>query len=312
MPAQHLGEIVTDKPAMAAGPPSKAHNLPVSTLSTPSAPIGVYDSGVGGLAVLRALRQALPGESFAYVADSAHAPYGDRSAAFVAARASHVAGFFVARNAKALVLACNTASVVAARRLRRLHALPIVAMEPAIKPATRVTRSGVVLVLATTNTIQSPAVARLCSTYGEGVRIILQPCPGLADRVERGAFDDVATGRLLEQFIRPGLDAGADTIVLGCTHYAFLARQISKLAGASVAVLEPSAAIARQLVRRLPPSPAVVNPTGSTSFYTTGSVPELRNFLEAIGERAECVHPLPIHASKISRGTHGNRTDQVS
>lgn len=265
-----------------------------------AAPIGVYDSGVGGLTVLRALREALPGESFVYVADSANAPYGDRSLAFVADRASQIARFFVAHNAKALVLACNTASVVAAQLLRQRHALPIVAMEPAIKPAAQRTRSGVVLVLATTNTIQSPSVAQLCSTYGDGVRFILQACPGLADHVERGAFDDAATRHLLERFIRPGLDAGADTIVLGCTHYAFLAGPISKLAGASVTVLEPSAAVARQLVRRLPPTQAAAaaNPAASTRFYTTGAVATLRSFLEAIGERAGCVQQLPVPGTR--------------
>ncbi|MDD5273612.1 MAG: aspartate/glutamate racemase family protein, partial [Methylovulum sp.] len=136
------------------------------------APIGVYDSGIGGLSVLRALREALPAESFVYVADNAHAPYGDRPAAFIETRATHISQFLVGCGVKALVLACNTASVVAAQHLRKLHGLPIVAMEPAIKPATQLTRSKVVLVLATTNTIHSPAVARLCHAYGQEVKVI--------------------------------------------------------------------------------------------------------------------------------------------
>lgn len=259
-----------------------------------SAPIGVYDSGVGGLAVLRTLKQRLPGESFIYVADSANAPYGDRSPEFVESRAREVTGFLVQRQAKAVVLACNTASVVAAGRLRALHDLPIIAMEPAIKPATRLTRSGVVLVLATTNTIRSESVARLCRTHGTDTRILLQPCPGLADRVERGRFQDAATRQLLEAYLSPGLAAGADTIVLGCTHYAFLADEIAAVAGPCVTVVEPSDAIARQLLRVLPAGePLALKGAPTTRFYTTGSTSQMRAFRASIGEAPQPVHRFP-------------------
>lgn len=258
------------------------------------ASIGVYDSGVGGLSVLRALKAKLPGESFIYVADSAHAPYGDRSPQYVEGRARGIAGFLAEHRAKALVIACNTASVLTARCLRDLYELPIVAMEPAIKPATMVTQSKVVLVLATSNTIRSSSVARLCRTHGAGTRVILQPCPGLADQVERGQFHHQATRDLLEKYMRPGLAEGADTIVLGCTHYAFLIDEIATIAGPTVTVVEPSDAIASQLSRvlatvtRLPPSrPA------ATTFYTSGSPRELAAFLELIGEPLAQVHALP-------------------
>jgi glutamate racemase len=262
------------------------------------ASIGVYDSGVGGLSVLRALKAKLPGESFTYVADSGHAPYGDRAAPFVEGRAQDIAGFLTRRGAKALVIACNTASVVAVKRLRELYALPIVAMEPAIKPATQVSRSKVVLVLATSNTIRSPSVARLCSTYGADTRVILQACPGLADQVERGRFHDVTTRQLLESYLRPGLDAGADTIVLGCTHYAFLADAIAAVAGAAVAIVEPSEAIASQLSRVLAASPAqATRPVKTTTFFTSGPPHELAAFLEFIQEPSAQVHALPASAS---------------
>ncbi|MDL2337482.1 MAG: glutamate racemase [Pseudomonadota bacterium] len=257
------------------------------------APIGVYDSGVGGLAVLRALRKRLPGESFIYVADSANAPYGDRTPEFVECRAKEVTRFLVQRHAKAVVLACNTASVVAAQRLRTLHDVPIIAMEPAIKPATLLTKSRVVLVLATTNTIRSESVARLCRTYGTDTRIILQPCPGLADRVERGEFQHIETRLLLETYIRPGLVAGADTIVLGCTHYAFLADEIAAVAGPSVIVLEPSDAIARQLSRVLPATQEPHHRAATTSFFSSGSTPHMRAFLASIGEASQQVQVLP-------------------
>ena len=263
-----------------------------------AAPIGVFDSGVGGLSVLRALRARLPSERFIYVADSACAPYGDRPAAFVQRRVEEVARFLAQRRAKAMVIACNTASVLVAERLRRIHALPIVAMEPAIKPAVRCTKTQVVLVLATTSTIRSPSVARLCAAHGDGVRILLQPCPGLADQVERGEFRSAATRQLLHRYILPGLAEGADTIVLGCTHYAFLAQEIAAIAGPSVTLVEPADAIARRLVAVLPGPEAASRPAaGGVEFYTSGSTRLMASFLAAAGEPPEPVFALPRGAS---------------
>lgn len=259
-----------------------------------SAPIGVFDSGVGGLSVLRALQARLPSENFIYVADSGYAPYGDRSPKFVEARATEVAQFLVRSQAKAMVIACNTASVLAATNLREIHSLPIVAMEPAIKPAMLATKSKVVLVLATSRTIRSRSVAQLCSTYGEGVRIILQACPGLADQVERAEFGSTTTRRLLQEYILPGITEGADTIVLGCTHYAFLASEIATIAGPSVTIVEPSDAIARQLARILPTSaPGSCASAMATRFYTSGSSTLMSSFLTAIVEPFEQVFLLP-------------------
>lgn len=264
-------------------------------LPDPPSPIGVFDSGLGGLSVWRALRRRLPGERYICVADSGHAPYGDRDARFVEARAIEITRFLLQHHAKALVLACNTASVVAAQTLRTRFALPIVAMEPAIKPAAALTRSKVVLVLATSTTIASPAVARLCRLHGAGLRMILQPCPGLVEQIEAGAFDDSATHVLLETCLRPGLDAGADTIVLGCTHYPLLREQIAHIAGPGVTLIEPSDAVARQLERVLPAAPTA-DPAGSgaaTLFYTSGSLATLRGFLQSIGEPDAEVRALP-------------------
>jgi glutamate racemase len=258
-----------------------------------AAPIGVFDSGVGGLSVLQALKVKLPDESCIYVADSAYAPYGDRSPEFIEARACAVAAFLVARGAKALVLACNTASAVAAAALRARYTLPIVAMEPAIKPAMRITKSKVVLVLATSTTIRSHSVAQLCCTHGADARIILQACPGLADQVERGQFRHPVTRGLLEKYLVPGLAAGADTIVLGCTHYAFLASEIAEIAGPSVTVLEPSDAIARQLTRRLAAlAPVAQCRVNTTAFYTSGTLQAMSSFLAVIGEPAVTVQAL--------------------
>ena len=167
-------------------------------------------------------------------------------------------------------------------------------MEPAIKPAVQVSRSKVVLVLATSNTVRSPSVARLCSTHGAGTRIILQACPGLADQVERGRFHDQETQRLLASYLRPGLDAGADTIVLGCTHYAFLADAIAEQAGRDMTIVEPSEAIASQLSRVLAASlDSAHNLGGDTTFFTSGPPHELAAFLEHIGEPSSQVLALP-------------------
>lgn len=256
-----------------------------------TSPIGVYDSGVGGVSVLRALRERLPDASFVYVADSGHAPYGDRDPAWVRARAQTVAGFLVAHGAQALVLACNTASVVAAAALRERLPLPIVAMEPAIKPATVHTRSGVVLVLATRNTVRSESVARLVREHGQGAEILLQPCPGLVERIEQGALDDAGTEALLADYLRPGLARGADTIVLGCTHYPFVAPAIARLAGPGVRIIEPSVAVAEQMARRLavPARP----PAAPTTFYTSGSTQALAAFLAAAGWPERDARVLP-------------------
>ncbi|HEY5763887.1 MAG TPA: glutamate racemase [Rhodocyclaceae bacterium] len=219
--------------------------------STQQAPIGVFDSGVGGLSVLRAIRRELPHENLIYIADSAHAPYGDRDRDYVEARAMALLDYLSKAGAKAVVVACNTATVIAAERLRASYALPIIAMEPAIKPAASCTRSKVIGVLATTQTLASPSVARLCERHGDGISILLQPCPGLVEQIERGNIAGDATRVLLTNYLSPLLAAGADTLVLGCTHYLFLEPLIRELAGPEVAVVDSSAAVARELRRRL-------------------------------------------------------------
>ncbi|MFZ1546856.1 MAG: glutamate racemase [Candidatus Nitrotoga sp.] len=267
----------------------------MADLATINAPIGVFDSGVGGLSVLQALKARLPNEHFIYVADSGYAPYGDQSTEFIERRATEVAHFLVRLQAKAMVIACNTASVNVAANLRKVLRIPVVAMEPAIKPASLATKSKVVLVLATTGTLRSQSVVQLCKTHGDGVRIILQPCSGLADQVERGDFCSAATRRLLHMYIRPGIAEGADTIVLGCTHYAFLAGEIASIAGPSVRLVEPSEAIARQLARVIVSPDVLSSPkVPETKFYTSGSTTQMSTFLTSIGEPFEQVLALPL------------------
>jgi glutamate racemase len=215
------------------------------------APIGVFDSGVGGLSVLRAIRHELPLEDLLYVADSGFAPYGGKDAGFIADRATAMTRFLLASGAKLIVVACNTASVVAVEGLRSWCPVPVVAMEPAIKPASRCTRSGVVGVMATGHTLASPSVARLCAAYGGRVRFLLQPCPGLVECVERAELTGAAIRGLLVEYLAPLLRAGADTIVLGCTHYPFLMPLIREIAGPDVMIIDPAPAVAKQVARRL-------------------------------------------------------------
>lgn len=274
-------------------------------------PIGVFDSGVGGLSVLRHVRAMLPGEDLLYVADSAHAPYGDKSVQFIEARAVAIAEFLVARDAKALVVACNTATAAAIVALRQRFDLPIVGMEPAVKPAAEATRSGVIGVLATSGTLDSGKFAELVQRFGSQARVIVQPCPGLVEQVELGDLAGPLTRRLLEGFIAPLLDAGADTLVLGCTHFPFLQPLLRELVGGEVAVIETGAAVARQLVRRLAeadfssgitsasghePSLALRYPTappqGTERFFSSGEPAQLQALLPRLWGSAAAVASL--------------------
>ena len=237
-------------------------------------PIGVFDSGVGGLSVLQAARRELPHERFLYVADSGCAPYGDRSAEFVAERAITITNFLVAQGAKAVVVACNTATAIAAEALRSRFAVPIVAIEPAVKPAASRTRSRVVGVLATTGTLSSPSMARLLASYGADVEFVIQPCPGLADQVEKGELDSEETRALVKRYVRPIIDKGGDIVVLGCTHYPFLRPLIEDVAGPAVDVIDPATAVARELRRRLECEHLLSDQAepGTERFWTTGAV----------------------------------------
>ena len=235
--------------------------------------IGVFDSGVGGLSVLRAIRAALPAENLVYVADSGHAPYGDKSEAHIIGRTLTVGNWLAVSGVKAITVACNTATVVAIRHLREQTHIPVVAIEPAIKPAANTTRSGVVGVLATTQTLQSESVARLCLEHGEGKRILLQACPGWVEAVEEADLHSPQTEALLRQFVVPLMDQGVDTLVLGCTHYPFLRNTLQRIVGDDVVLIDPAVAVATELTRRLGNDLRMDEQhIGTTRFFTTGDV----------------------------------------
>jgi glutamate racemase len=225
---------------------------------TANAPIGVFDSGVGGLSVLRHIRALLPHEHLLYFADSGFAPYGDKPEQVVAERSLAIAGFLVAQGAKALVVACNTATVAAIKLLRAHYPdMPIVGVEPGLKPGAAATRNGKVGVLATDGTLAGEKFQLLREqiSLSTNAQFLLQGCTGLADQIELGELDSDATAAMLARYIVPLLDQGADTLVLGCTHYPLVQAAIERIvAGAtpnSIVLVDTGEAVARQLARLL-------------------------------------------------------------
>ncbi len=219
--------------------------------------IGVFDSGVGGLSVLRALWERLPDERFYYIADSHHCPYSERSTAEIQALSIAIAEHLREAGAKAIVVACNTASASALPalrdqvRARNGKALPIVGMVPALKTAVGITRQGAVGVLATQATISGYLYQEVQKRYAAGVQVISQACPGLVEQIEAGDLDGPETEALLRACLAPMMQAGADVLVLGCTHYPFVAPLLQRILGPGVTLLEPSGAVAWQTGRVL-------------------------------------------------------------
>lgn len=263
-------------------------------------PIGVFDSGVGGLSVLREIRALLPAESLLYCADSGHAPYGEKSQDFIRARSLALAEFLIGQGAKALVVACNTATAAAARTLRETWPdMPIIGMEPAVKPAAKATRSGVVGVLATTGTLASAQFAALLDSFGREIRVVTRPGQGLVECVERGALEGAETEALLRSHLEPLLTAGADTIVLGCTHYVFLRELCEAIVGPHVAVIDTGAAVARQLQRRLQDGALLATtPTLLTRFWSSGDLRQAQHVLRVLWHADSDCAPLP--AAQVS------------
>lgn len=244
------------------------------------APIGVFDSGVGGLSILRPLRQALPAEDILFLADQAHIPYGPRALEEVRRFSEAITRFLLSREAKLIVVACNTASAAALHQLRRDHpGVPFVGMEPAVKPAAQQTRTRRVGVLATPATFQGDLFASVVERFAAGVEIIPQTIPGLVERIEAGDLDGADTRRLIEAAVRPLQARGVDTLVLACTHYPFVIPLIAEIAGPKVQVIDPAPAIARQAARLLEDGglAAPEDHAARVTLLTTGDPDRLRS-----------------------------------
>lgn len=255
-----------------------------------SAPlIGVFDSGVGGLSVVQALRRRVPDAPVVYLADTRHAPYGQLAAATLRERSTTVATVLRERGANALVIACNTATAVAADDLRhRWPDMPIIGMEPAVKPAIQATRTGTVAVFATDGTLASQRFAGLLARYTGKARILVEPCGDLVAFAEAGEWEGAAVRSAAERHLETVIAAGADTVVLGCTHFPLLRGLLDRLAGDRVQLIDTGDAVARQIIRRTglqpvrvktPPQPAPME------LLTTGDPVHLTAIAERLFER---------------------------
>jgi glutamate racemase len=247
----------------------------IITLSR-DAPIGIFDSGIGGLSVLRHVHTLLPDESLLYFADSGFAPYGEKPEAVIVERTVSIAAFLLTQNIKALVVACNTATAAAIAGLRaRYPELPVVGVEPGLKPAASLTRSGTIGVLATANTLASDKFLKLQSQVAQDARVtfLLQACNGLAHQIEKGELSSRETHQLVERYVAPLVAQGADTLVLGCTHYPFVEQLIREVAGPEVNIVDTGEPVARQLQRLLEQRNLLrqVPAADKLLAYTTGS-----------------------------------------
>ena len=276
--------------------------------------IGILDSGVGGLSVWREIARQLPHEDTTYFADQAHMPYGPRPQEQIRHFADAITRFLIERGCKAVVVACNTASAAALKHLRETFtALPSVGMEPAVKPAALITKSGVVGIMATPATFQGKLFQATAGRYAPGIRVINQVCDGLADRVEAGELDGVQTESMLRGFVQPMLAAGADTIVLACTHYPFLLDPIRRIAGENVNVIDPAPAIARHLHRVLEQR-GLLGPSGHAArhmFYTSGDAVQYARALKHLVGVAGPVRVARWHADRalVDHGARRERPD---
>ena len=242
-------------------------------LGSEDRPIGVFDSGVGGLSVLQEIRRELPTEDILYFADSAHCPYGARSEQEIRDLTTRAVTFMVQKRCKLIAIACNTASATSLAHLRHTFSLPIVGLEPALKPATQFTRNGRVGVLATEVTLKAEPLRRLQESYGKGLVIIAAPCPGLVELIEAGFTSGPAVSELLAECLAPMIQADIDTVVLGCTHYPFVAQSIARLLPEHVQIVDSGEAVARQVRHVLEREGTLDTASQATQVqaYTTGN-----------------------------------------
>jgi glutamate racemase len=238
-----------------------------------SAPLGAFDSGVGGLSILKEVRKLLPHEDLIYLADTAHCPYGTKPLQEIRRRTLEVTDYLVALGAKAIVVACNSACVAGLDQIREAHpGLPVIGVEPAIKPAQTLTKNGKIGVLATQLTLNGERFSMLVEKYGEGIEVYTQPAPGLVELAEAGEADSAAAAKLIHQYLDPLLKEGVDTLVLGCTHFPFFRPLIERIGGPGLTVLDTGLAVARQ-TRRVLEEKGLMNPgsrPGQERFLTSG------------------------------------------
>ena len=256
-------------------------------------PLGIFDSGVGGLSVLRAIREQMPNESVIYFGDQGHVPYGSRSIEQIQSFSEGITNFLLEQNAKIIVVACNTASAAALKYLReKFPDVQFVGMEPAVKPAAEHTQTGKVGVLATPATFQGALYASVVERFASGVELLQSTCPGLVQEIEQGNLNGEETRKILENALLPMLEKNIDTVVLGCTHYPFVIPLIQRIVGDArrVRVIDPAPSVARQAGRLLEAGRmrSQAQSNGDVKFYTSGDPTVLKSMLPILlGESGE-------------------------
>ncbi|MDQ3109279.1 MAG: glutamate racemase [Bacteroidota bacterium] len=254
-----------------------------------ASPIGIFDSGIGGVSVLSAIRELLPHEDLIYFGDSANLPYGEKTLEEIRTLSEKVTDFLLAKNCKLIVIACHTASAAALKHLRTIHPeVNFIGMEPAVKPAAEQTQSGVVGVIATTATFQGELFASVVERFAQNVTVLNQPCPGLVQQVEAGKQNDADTEKMLRGWLQPMMEKNIDTLVLACTHYPFVMPLLKKILGPKVAIINPAPAIARHAKRILEEKNLLNDSGGKTVYFTSGSTGAFaKTFFNLTGNNAE-------------------------
>lgn len=249
--------------------------------------IGIFDSGVGGLSVFREIRKLLPEESYVYYSDNAHCPYGEKSKEYIIDRARVITEFLISKGADIIVVACNTATAAAISTLRNEYEVPFIGMEPAVKPAASKTKTGTVGVLATAGTLKAEKYLTTRGKYAEEVRFVEHVGEGFVELVERGTLKGEEAEATVRRSLLPLLEAGADTIVLGCTHYPFLAETIAKVASEhyperATSIIDPAPAVAKHLMEIMEERRLIRNDGFSVELNASGNEGNLTRLYESL------------------------------
>jgi glutamate racemase len=275
-------------------------------------PIGIFDSGVGGLSVLRAIRQQMPKESVIYFGDQGHVPYGPRPLQQVRDFSEGITRFLLSKGAKIIVVACNAASAAALTYLRQtLPDISFVGMEPAVKPAAEHTETGVVGVLATPATFQGALYASVVERFANGVELLQDTCVGLVQQIEKGDLSGIATRKILEDALHPMLEKNIDTVVLACTHYPFVIPLIQEIAGEKVRVIDPAPAVARQAKRLLEAQglKREIGSQGEVRFFTSGDARLVQSLLPKLFGEDGNVQALQWNGDHILKAVSFSASD---
>jgi len=216
-----------------------------------NSPIGIFDSGVGGLSITKCITQRLPNEQLIYIADTRFSPYGDKTTLLIQQRTNYLAKKLISLNCKAVVIACNTATVAAIDQLRKQVTIPIIGVEPAIKPAVQLSKTKKIGILTTASTAKNNRFISLIEQYKQDAQIFIQPCPGLVEVVEQNLLSSKQSKKLLSKYLTQLLAEKIDTLVLGCTHYPFLIKEIKKIVGEQILIMETALPVTQQLKKQL-------------------------------------------------------------